>query len=266
MKLNDVIKVLEELAPLRYAESWDNVGLLVGDPDAEITRVLVTVDYSGAVADEARSRGAELVIAYHPPMFAPVKRVPHAALWADAVRRGIALFSPHTALDVALGGTNDFLADACAVVKQGRHALRAFASKNPNVPEPDGIGLGRVGDVEPEALSKVVARLKPALGLDYVMVAAGSLDALVTRVAVAAGAGGELLNDAMRERADLFVTGEIRHHDALSAVRRGMAVIATLHSNSERAAVKAYASRLSTKLTDLMIVASESDADPFIFA
>jgi dinuclear metal center YbgI/SA1388 family protein len=264
MKLSDVLHVLEEIAPLRYAESWDNVGLLVGDPDAEIERVLVTVDYSAAVADEARERRAELVIAYHPPMFAPVKRVPHGSLWADAVRRGIALYSPHTALDVASGGTNDFLATACGIADEGRRPLRAFAGK-PGITEPDGIGLGRVGAIEPEPLAKVVARLKPALGLEYVLVA-GSVDALVGRVAVAAGAGGELLDDAVRERADLFVTGEIRHHDALSAVRRGVAVVATLHSNSERAAVKAYARRIAEQVLGVDIIASDRDADPFVVA
>jgi dinuclear metal center YbgI/SA1388 family protein len=264
MKLTDVVHLLEEIAPLRYAESWDNVGLLVGDPEADVQRALVTVDYSGSVADEAREQGAELVIAYHPPMFAPVKRVPHASLWADAVRRGIALYSPHTALDVASGGTNDFLADACGVAEAGRRPLRAFAGK-PGVPEPEGIGLGRVGAIDPEPLAKVVARLKPALGLEYVLVA-GSVDTLVSRVAVAAGAGGELLGDAVRERADLFVTGEIRHHDALSAVRRGVAVVATLHSNSERAAVKAYAGRIAARLRGVKVLASERDADPFVVA
>jgi dinuclear metal center YbgI/SA1388 family protein len=264
MKLTQVLRILDDLAPLRYAEGWDNVGLLVGDPDADIQRVLVTVDYSSFVAEEARARGAELVVAYHPPMFAPVKRVPHGALWADAVRRGIALYSPHTALDVALAGTNDFLADACGVASSGRRPLRAFAAR-PGTTEPDGIGLGRVGNIAPDTLQKVVARLKPALGLEYVLVA-GSLDTTVSRVAVAAGAGGELLDDAVRERAELFVTGEVRHHDALSAVRRGLAVVATLHSNSERAAVKSFASRLAGRLEGLDVFPSERDADPFVVA
>lgn len=264
MKLSDVMTTLEELAPLRYAESWDNVGLIVGDPDAAIQKVLVTVDYSSAVADEAKARGAELVVAYHPPMFAAVKRVPHAALWADAVRRGIALYSPHTALDVARKGTNDFLASACGVSEVNRRPLRPFVGK-PGATEPEGIGLGRVGDVAPESLAKLVAKLKPALGVAHVMVA-GSLDTVVSRVAVAAGAGGELLSDAMRERAELFVTGEIRHHDALNAVRRGVCVIATLHSNSERAAVRAFSERLARRLPDLTVVASEADADPFVVA
>ena len=261
MKLSDILPILDRRAPLRYAESWDNVGLLVGDPDAEIRRVLVTVDYSVLVADEARAQGAELVVAYHPPMFAPVKRVPHDALWADAVRRGIALYSPHTALDVALDGTNDFLADACGITRAGRRPLRPFVAK-PVTTEPEGIGLGRVGDIAPEPLAKVIERLKPALGLDYVLVA-GSLEKIVSRVAVAAGAGGELLGDAVRARAELFVTGELRHHDALSALVRGVAVVATLHSNSERAAVKAYARRLARELDGVTVVSSERDADPF---
>jgi dinuclear metal center YbgI/SA1388 family protein len=264
MKLNDVITILDEVAPLRYAESWDNVGLLVGDPTAEITRVLVTVDYSTLVAEEARSRGAELVIAYHPPIFSSFKRVPHASLWADAVRRGIALYSTHTALDVAASGTNDFLADACGVAEAGRRPLRPWVPAK-GTTEPEGIGLGRVGDITPESLAKVIARLKASLRLEYVLVA-GSLDTLVSRVAVAAGAGGELLSEACRERAELFVTGEIRHHDALSAVARGVAVVATLHSNSERAAVKAYAARVARRLGSVSVLASEADADPFTVA
>jgi dinuclear metal center YbgI/SA1388 family protein len=267
MKLHDVLEILDGIAPLRYAESWDNVGLLVGDPGAEITRVLVTVDYSSQVAEEARARGAELVIAYHPPIFAAVKRVPHGAPWAEAVRRGIALYSMHTALDVARGGTNDFLADACGIAEPGRRALRPHV---PSVasgvagPEPEGTGLGRVGDIAPEALTKVVLRIKEALGLEYVLTASpGSRDSVVSRVAVAAGAGGELLAEACRQRAELFVTGEIRHHDALAAVARGVAVVATLHSNSERAAIRAYAARLGRKLEGVTVLASESDADPF---
>jgi dinuclear metal center YbgI/SA1388 family protein len=263
MRLEDVLPILDDVAPLRYAESWDNVGLLVGDPAGEITRVLVTVDYTEAVADEARAQAVELVVAYHPPMFAPVKRVPHGALWADAIRRGIALYSMHTALDVALDGTNDFLANACGV-SATRRPLRAFTAR-PGMQEPDGIGLGRVGDVEPARLEVIVARLKTALGLSHLLVA-GALDWQVRRVAVAAGAGGELLDDAVRARADLFVTGEIRHHDAISALRRGVSVIAALHSNSERAAVKAFSARVAARLPGVVVLPSERDADPFAVA
>ena len=268
MQLREIVDALEQIAPLRYAERWENVGLLVGDPSAEIARVLVTVDYTDAVAEEARA-GAQLVVAYHPPLFSAVKRVPHDALWADALRRGIALYSPHTALDVALAGTNDFLADACGVSPEGRRPIRAYAAKPGRTESPDTmgkIGLGRIGAVAPVKRSDLVARVKSALGLSYVL-ASGPLHGEAKQVAVAAGAGGELLEDAVRAGADVFVTGEVRHHDALSAARRGVTVIATLHSNSERAAVKAYANRIRGQLgSSVTVTSSSADADPFTVA
>ncbi len=260
MLLADVLDVLEELAPLRYAESWDNVGLLVGDPRVVIARVLVTVDYTAAVAEEAVALGASLVVAYHPPLFAAVKRVPHDALWADAIRRGIGLYSPHTALDVARAGTNDFLGDACGMHASERRPLRPYASKAGRA-ELDGIGLGRIG-ASSFTRGQLVERVKAQLGLGYLLVA-GPAEGPAGTVAVAAGAGGELLEDAIRAGADVFVTGEVRHHEALSAARRGVTVVATLHSNSERAAVRAYAGRLAARLTDVEVTASTQDRDPF---
>lgn len=258
MQLDALLKTLDELAPLRYAESWDNVGLLVGDPAADVTKILVTVDYSAAVAAEAKERGANLVVAYHPPMFAAVKRVPHDALWADAVRSGIALYSMHTALDVARDGTNDFLARVCGLTNV--QPIRAFAGK-PGRPEPEGIGLGRIGDVAPTPLNALVDAVKSKLGLERVLVADAASRA-IKRVAVAAGAGGELLSDAIKQKADLFVTGELRHHDAM----RGCAVIATLHSNSERASVREFGGRLAKALSNVEVLLSDKDADPFYFA
>jgi dinuclear metal center YbgI/SA1388 family protein len=366
MKLKDVVSSLEELAPLRYAESWDNVGLLVGDPEADVKRALVTVDYTKDVTEEAIEQGAELVVAYHPPLFAAVKRAPHDALWTDAIRRGVALYSPHTALDVAKDGTNDFLADACGIREEGRRALRAHAAHDahdahvklvtfvpPEVvdavsaalfgagagrigaysqcsfrsagtgtffggegaspavgsagrlesvdelrletlvpigcigavvtalrgahpyeepafdivrlaPAPEGasVGLGRIGEIDRAPRRALVARLKQSLAVSHLLVA-GPLDVDATRVAVAAGAGGELLADAVRGKADVFVTGELRHHDALSAARQGVTVIAALHSNSERAAVRAYAARIAARVPGIEVRASSRDADPF---
>jgi dinuclear metal center YbgI/SA1388 family protein len=261
MKLADILTVLEELAPLRYAEPWDNVGLLVGDPGADVAKVLVTVDYTPEVAAEAHVAGAMLVVAYHPPIFAAVKRVPHDALWADAIRRGVALYSPHTALDVAREGTNDFLADQCGVSETERRALRPFVAKG-GASEPAGIGLGRIGVITPVSRRALVARVKDKLGLSHVL-ASGPLDLEATRVAVGAGAGGELLEDAIAAGAQVYVTGEVRHNEALSAARRGVTIVATLHSNSERAAVRAYARRLGVRLPGVVVESSVADADPF---
>jgi dinuclear metal center YbgI/SA1388 family protein len=249
------LPLLDAAAPLRYAESWDNVGLLVGDPDAEIARIVVTVDYSPAVAAEARERGANLVVAYHPPMFAAVKRVPHDALWAAAVRDGIGLYSMHTALDAVVGGTNELLLRACGVTTM--KPIRDIAKRTPE-DSPD-VGMGRIGQLTaPTTLAALAQHLKRELELETVLVA-GAEEAPISRVAVVAGAGGEFLSDAIRQKADVFVTGELRHHDAL----RGTPIIATLHSNSERKAVRAWGTKLV--LPGVEVLLSERDKDPFYF-
>ena len=126
--LKELLSHLEELAPLRHAEAWDNVGLLVGEESQAVSRVLLTIDYTNAVAAEGREQNCDCIISYHPPIFHPLKRVNGESLIYDAIRRGVAIYSPHTALDVAEGGTNDVLADALGL--GDRRALRAMAGKS----------------------------------------------------------------------------------------------------------------------------------------
>lgn len=112
MLLSEIQAFLDGIAPLRHAEPWDNVGLLVGDPGAGVSRVLMCIDLTPAVLAEAVSLRCELVVAYHPVVFEGVKRFVAGEMAYEAARRGIAVYSPHTAWDVAQGGTNDLLTAA----------------------------------------------------------------------------------------------------------------------------------------------------------
>lgn len=119
-RVSDVCSALETLAPLERARSWDNVGLLAGDPDATVCRVLLCIDLTANVVAEAVRGKVQLVVAYHPPIFRPITRLSAASRGTDAqvfgcVSAGIAVYSPHTALDCADGGTNDVLANLCGV-------------------------------------------------------------------------------------------------------------------------------------------------------
>src|ERR1700677_5224468 len=125
MIVADLVRAMEDIAPTRFAAEWDNVGLLVGDPGSALTRVLLAIDCTPAVLDEARAQGCEAVVAYHPPIFAPHKRWLAGSIGYAAARAGIALYAPHTALDVADGGTNDVLADAVGMTE--RRPLRPIA-------------------------------------------------------------------------------------------------------------------------------------------
>lgn len=261
MLLRDILAALDPIAPLRYAEPWDNVGLIVGDPSARVGRVLLAIDCTDAVADEARAHACELIVAYHPPLFEAIKRVRYDSLIHRAIRDGIAVYSPHTALDVAQGGTNDVLADALGMI--AREPLRLSAIKDASPRDTAAIGIGRVGPLpEPAARGVLFERAKRALAIDALLVA-GPLEGDVSRVAVCAGAGRGLLDDAIAKGAELYLTGELPHHDALRAARAGVTVACALHSNSERAALRSLKERLEEALPGVGVQISEADRDPF---
>src|SRR5450432_3249939 len=159
IKLSEIISALEEIAPTRHAETWDNVGLLVGDPSQNISKAMLTIDYTPAVAQEVRTKKCDFVVAYHPPIFAGLKRITSDNLIFDAIKNGVAIYSPHTALDAAPGGTNDVLCDILGMTE--RQPLRIAETKATQyklvtfVPEKDlekvsralfDAGAGRIGN------------------------------------------------------------------------------------------------------------------------
>lgn len=129
MKVKDLTRAMEAIAPLAFAEEWDNVGLLAGDPGAPLTRALLCIDCTREVVAEAAREGCEAIVSYHPPLFRAVSRVTAGSVIFDVVRRGIAVYSPHTALDAAAGGTNDVLADAIGMEPE-RAPIRGPAAKD----------------------------------------------------------------------------------------------------------------------------------------
>jgi dinuclear metal center YbgI/SA1388 family protein len=126
MRLEDVLAVLRRLAPEHLAEGWDHVGLQVGDPRRRVRTALLCIDLTQAVLDEALGRKADLVVAYHPPVFKPLPALttldPQQRIILEAASRRVAIYSPHTALDAAEGGVNDWLADG--VGEGERRAIR----------------------------------------------------------------------------------------------------------------------------------------------
>jgi putative NIF3 family GTP cyclohydrolase 1 type 2 len=131
---------------------------------------------------------------------------------------------------------------------------------------PEGVGIGRVGTfAEPVDRTNLFDRIKRGLGIDHLLIA-GPRGGKISRAAVCAGACGDLLNDALAQKADLYLTGEMRHHDAIRAASAGMTVVCTLHSNSERATLRRLAERLKKDLPGLELVLSKVDRDPFMIA
>ena len=122
-KVSDVFAFLNQLAPVEYAMSYDNVGLLVGDGDAHVSRILVALDITDAVICEAVKIGAELIVSHHPVIFEPMKRIVAGDITANHViallQNRISAICMHTNLDAARGGVNDMLAGVLSPVFTG---------------------------------------------------------------------------------------------------------------------------------------------------
>lgn len=257
MKLREVVEALEKIAPTASAADWDNVGLLAGDPEQEVRRALFAIDCTREVLEEAVAGEHELVVAYHPPIFEPLRQVVSGHVVYEAVRRGLAIWSPHTALDVAEGGTNDVLAEAMGIAV--RYPLAKIQSKRAGE-----VGIGRMGRIDRTPRAALIERAKRALGVESLLVA-GPTSGDAERVAVCAGSGGDFVEKAIAAGIEVYVTGEVRHHAALRAAAAGMTVIVARHSVSERLALAPYARRLDA-LGGIEVAVSEQDRDPLVFA
>jgi dinuclear metal center YbgI/SA1388 family protein len=263
--LSEVLAVLERLAPLKFAEPWDNVGLLL-EPTllAEATplaHALLTIDLSDAVVSEAELLGVGLIIAYHPSIFQGLKRLrssePSERVLLRCASRGMAIFSPHTALDAAPDGVNDWLLGAFGPGEQGPCVPHALDAR---------FGQGRYVRLQQAvSLAEAVAGIKQHLGLAQLRVSVAAphaSDARVIRnVAVCAGAGGsvfEKLSDY-----DLYLTGEMRHHDVRARSLSGSSVVLCEHTQTERGFLRVLAERLSRETGGNAIFhVSQCDRDP----
>lgn len=218
--LKQVVDVLETLYPLRYAESWDHPGLIVGDLSAPVRRIEFAADPTMEVVRQAIERGTDLLVCHHPLLFRSVHEVSGLGVHGDIVRRlsqaGCALWVGHTNADAAYRGTGMAAADLFGLVDQ-----------RPLVPidDPTGahpVGLGRVGSLpEPmtlEAFARRVAGMLPHTELGVQV--CGPLDATVRTVAVLPGSGDSLFDEVRAAGVDVYVTSDLRHHPATDAIEQ----------------------------------------------
>jgi dinuclear metal center YbgI/SA1388 family protein len=254
-----ILSALEKLAPLRFAESWDNVGLLV-DPGkrVEFERALITVDLTDLVLEEALTLGADFIIAYHPPIFAGLQRlrfsVARERVVLRAVREGLTIYSPHTALDAVPGGMGEWLARA---VGPGRIT--------PIVPHPTEAqaGAGRMVRLDrPVSIERAVTMVKAHLQLPQLRLSTAEQLGPLTTVAFCPGAGGSVFERVAH--ADLFITGELRHHDIVDRTARGSCVILTDHTNTERGYMQHLAQDVVRRCPGLAVSVSGADRDPLV--
>jgi dinuclear metal center YbgI/SA1388 family protein len=364
MKIKDIAARIDEIVPLKLAQDWDNVGLLIGDSQKDVKNILLTIDITHDVIAEAKKLKTDLIVSYHPVIWDALKKIttdgPTGIVY-DLIRSGIAVFSIHTALDSAVGGVNDGLAEIVGIVdgqpigdyvanpagdnykliifvpvrsaevsnavfaagagaignyshcgfgaegtgtflpqkgakpaigKKGKlekveeirfetivpadklndvvaamkkahpyemPAFDVFKMHDTGVP----LGLGRIGELaRPMRIAKIIEKIKKATGAKAVGMV-GDQNRLVRRAAVCAGTCGLIVNSVIAAKADLYLTGELKHHQALAAQEAGLTCICLSHTVSERFILKKFARQLQKQTKTITISISKKDADPF---
>ena len=215
MKIKEVYDFLDFIAPFNTAAQWDNCGLSVGSLNCDVTKILIALDVTDDVIDEAVRIGAELVITHHPLIFAPVSQIEGESLLYKAVKSGVTFISSHTCLDKAIGGVNDCLA-------------RKVGVKNLQTTDVDE--FLKVGEIEPCTAEEFAEKIKNTLGGKVAFTDNGKI---IKKVALCSGGGGDLISAAAEVGADAFLTGEAKHHEYLFANRIGVALFDAGHFETE---------------------------------
>ncbi|BDR52900.1 GTP cyclohydrolase 1 type 2 [Bombiscardovia nodaiensis] len=228
--LDRVVKVLERLYPLSYAEDWDHPGLIVGDPRWPVSRIYAAVDPTPQIVDEALGAGAQLLVCHHPLFFHSVHEVSGLGFRGAIVNRLIeahcGLWVGHTNADAAVRGVAQAAADAMGLLDQ--RPLEPIQADERDWSAQSGenlsVGLGRVGRLEQpmrfQDFASRVAALLPSTQLG--VQAAGDPDTLVQKVAVLPGSGDSMFDQVRASGVDVYVTSDLRHHPATDAYQQAL--------------------------------------------
>lgn len=206
MILKDIIKIIENEYPKNLAMQWDNVGLLAGNEENEIKTVLLTLDITPKVVEEAIKINADLILSHHPLLFEGVKcfaeNNPKMNMYAKIIRNNISVYSAHTNMDTAPNGINQKLAEL-------------FGFSDIEVLE-DETGLGRIGNIKEIKLKDFLNTVKEKLNTPNLKIA-GNVESKIKRVAVGSGSCGDIIPEAIKKGADLMITADVKYHIALDS-------------------------------------------------
>ena len=224
MKARDIINVIEEFAPLSIQEKWDNSGLCIGSPDADVTSVLIGLDCTPELVDEAVECGADMIVTHHPLIFSGLKKIsPEDQVGAaviKAISNGISIYAAHTSADKVIAGVSGAMA-----AKLGLENVRILDEDG------EGTGLGVVGDLpEPLTAAEAVSLVKDRFALKA-MRTSRPVEGRISRVAMCGGSGGSLIGAAMASGAQLYISGDISYHNFFT--KDGFMIMDIGHYESE---------------------------------
>ncbi len=260
----DIIKIMENIAPFNLAEEWDNVGLQVGQMDWSVRHIWISLDPVPKVVEAACSKDVDLLITHHPLIFQPIKSIDFSSPIGNIVRMAsqhkLAVFAAHTNLDNAKDGINDILAHRIGL--KNLKILKRISESD------EKQGIGRIGELDQETkLGSFALKIKEKLGLKSIKIA-GKPELLVNKASVCAGSGSSLIKNFFLSDSQVFISGDLRYHDARTTADKNLGLIDIGHFASEHLIVDVLAEKLQKMIKDnglkIKVEGCRLENDPFI--
>ena len=242
MKVKDFAKIMQKIAPENLKESYDNVGLMVGDEEKEVHTVLLSLDCTLDVIEEAAKENAELIFSHHPLIFRKPSSVTTGTLQGrkimELIKKDISLYSAHTNFDSVCGGLNDSLME---LLELKRSAIMEKSKAD------DKSGIGRIVDVEETTLEELIEKVKKSLKINCLRFT-GEIDKKVKRIAVINGSGQDYFDYALQMGADVVITGDTTYHFAADYTEMNLSIIDAGHFDTEWMAFLKAAKRVEEEV------------------
>lgn len=263
VRLSEIIESIEDFAPAVLQEDYDNSGLVIGDRNREVSKAIIALDVTEEIVDEAIEKGADLIISHHPLIFSGLKSITGDTYIErsviKAIKSGIAIYSAHTNLDSVAGGVNGVICDKLGLKK--RELLSHTPEARVSTLEDGEYGIGFVGELDQAVeLECFLRTIGDVFGLKVIK-HSKPIQRDIKRVAVCGGSGISLLTNAIRAKADIFVTSDVKYHDYFGV--EGDLVIADIgHYESEQFTKDLFYDIISKKFPNFVLEFSEVGSNP----
>lgn len=245
MKVIELMSYIDKFAPFSQAAAWDNCGLMVGSYDDNVSRIGVCLDATNDAVIEAARKGCNVLVTHHPLIFKPLKNVTSDTIQGLAILQaahlGVNIIAVHTNWDVAAKGVNDTLAKLLC--------LRDIK------PLEEDIGMGAFGTLKRAMETrKFLEHVKAVLGLSHIDLYANEIPKKISRVALCGGSGGEYWLEALREKADVFITADMKYHELADPLNNDIAVALADHGEMERASLPELVKEIASCNVDTVLL------------
>lgn len=249
LRVRDVYNLIDEFSPFYLTDSFDNTGILFGSADNEVTSILFTLDISIESVQEAINNKCDLIISHHPFIFQPLKLIDTDSYKGRVIRHlfenDISVISAHTNMDIAKKGVSYCLAEMLNL-----RIEKPITIENQEL----GVGYGYIGSIEPVNLSVFLKTIKDNLGCPRLNVINGFDNKKIEKVAVCGGSGCDFIEKAFNDGIDLYLTGDVKYHDAQLATELGIVLVDGGHFYTEYKGFKYLIEHLRNKANDLKYI------------